>query len=188
MMQQQAARCYAQAFYGRVAAQITEVLQQLDFVWICCSQSPELVEALNHPFIDYQRKMGLIASLFENSLHGEVNGLLALLIKKRSMRILPDVIRELRLINLAQASIEEVRIESPFELTDQERESVSQAIQNAIHSKIAPVYHIDKTLIAGICVRIGSRVIDTSLKGQLADLRQTIIPLIKIPRATPVDK
>jgi F-type H+-transporting ATPase subunit delta len=180
MMSQQVARCYAQAFYERVASRSTEVLQQLDFVWSVCSQYPELIKAFNHPFIDYQRKMEMVASLFESSLQGQINGLLALLIKKRSVEILPDIIREFRLIHLAQSLIEEVHIDSPYELTEQEKESVVRAVQSGIQKQIAPMYHIDTTLIAGICIRIGSRVIDTSLKGQLADMRQIIMKHLEV--------
>jgi|GEM_PF-2715863 len=175
MIQQQVARSYARAFYDRIAAHVPEALQHLEYVWSYCVQYPEFVGLLNHPFIEYQKKLALITSLFEDPLHGEIQGLLALLIKRRSMSILPEIIRELRLIDLAQSSIEEVHIDSPFELTEQEKQAMVGTIQSGIHRQIAPVYHIDKTLIAGICIRIGSRVIDTSLRGQLADMRQTIM-------------
>ena len=60
----------------------------------------------------------------------------------------------------------------PFELTAQQKSKIEKRLLDTTdYKKMEITYREDKTLIGGLVIRIGDRVIDTSIKSRLEELR-----------------
>ena len=90
------------------------------------------------------------------------------------MKIDPQIKSELKLkLKEVQASAKKkVLITSAYELESEEVEKLYQAIDGLRQSQID--YAVDKSLIAGYVIKVGSKVIDLSLKGKLQSLKNLI--------------
>ena len=66
-------------------------------------------------------------------------------------------------------------IETAVTLTDTEKRELAKTITDVIGRPLKPEYHVHPSLIGGIRIRIGELVLDTSLKTQLDDLRQSLL-------------
>ena len=64
------------------------------------------------------------------------------------------------------------RVTSPFELTAEQKTKIEKRLLDTTdYKKMEITYREDKTLIGGLVIRIGDRVIDTSIKSRLEELR-----------------
>jgi F-type H+-transporting ATPase subunit delta len=56
-------------------------------------------------------------------------------------------------------------------LDEQQRQALAEAIRRSVGGKVAVDVKVDSALIGGLIVRIGSRMIDSSLKTKLRRLQ-----------------
>ena len=64
---------------------------------------------------------------------------------------------------------------SSKDLSQDERNKISQEISKAIKSKIEFTFKTDKSLISGIKIQVGSLLIDTSVRNKLKKIKQSIM-------------
>ena len=68
-----------------------------------------------------------------------------------------------------------VNVTTPMELSDKQKADVEKRILDTTSfKKLEMNYSIDKSLIGGMVIRIGDRVVDTSIKTKLAELTKEL--------------
>jgi F-type H+-transporting ATPase subunit b len=80
-------------------------------------------------------------------------------------------------INMLQGvavSGECVEVTSALPLTSDEQAAVQQQIAASSGSAMEVVYHVDPSILGGLIVRVGDRVVDGSVLGQMEDLQQSL--------------
>jgi F-type H+-transporting ATPase subunit b len=65
-------------------------------------------------------------------------------------------------------------VTSALPLTDEEKESVKADILSKLGSQATVTYRVDPNILGGLVVRVGDKVVDGSVAGQLESLRQTL--------------
>lgn len=68
-------------------------------------------------------------------------------------------------------SKEQIAVTSSYELNDQEKKTIFSSLGL---SDVQVEYKVDPTVIAGVIVTFGSKIIDLSLKGQLQNFKQIL--------------
>ena len=71
--------------------------------------------------------------------------------------------------------IENAVLISSKDLSQDERKNINQEISKAVKSNIDLTYKIDKNLISGVKIQVGSLLIDTSLSNKLKRIKQSMI-------------
>ena len=100
--------------------------------------------------------------------------LLCLLAKKGRLFILPDFIREVsRLIDKERDEMG-VTVVSAGTLTKSQINQLEKTISKLLSKKAKVQVEVEKSLIGGLIVKLGSKMIDTTVKSKLAKL-QTIM-------------
>lgn len=79
---------------------------------------------------------------------------------------------KLKLKEVLASAKKKVLVSSAYELDSEEIEKLYQTIDGLRQSQID--YAVDKNLIAGYVIKVGSKVIDLSLKGKLQSLKNLI--------------
>ena len=74
-------------------------------------------------------------------------------------------------VSLAGASAE---VTSALPLTDEEQEAVKRDILSKAGSQATVTFRVDPSILGGLVVRVGDKVLDGSVSGQLENLRQSI--------------
>ena len=59
-------------------------------------------------------------------------------------------------------------------LSDAQQNAIVDALKQTVGSKVSLDARVDEELLGGLIVKIGSRMVDTSLKTKLAQLRLTM--------------
>jgi F-type H+-transporting ATPase subunit delta len=144
--------------FGEDAAYILEVL----------ASSAELNQFLANPFTDDSTKQTVIRQVFGGQVHATMQNFLLLLVDKRRVNCLAGICEQYQVLmrKLNQTVLAEVT--SAVELTEAQKQSIREKVtaMTAAH-QVDVVTAIDPDLIGGVIIKVGSQVIDASLRGQL---------------------
>jgi F-type H+-transporting ATPase subunit delta len=114
---------------------------------------------------------GIAALAGEAELSPLTRNFLGLLAQNRRLFALADIIQGF-LERLAERRGEvTARVVAAQELTPAQREAVSEQLRQALGAKVAVDIAVDPSLLGGMVVRLGSRMVDASLKSKLNRLQ-----------------
>lgn len=164
------AAVYADAFYPRIQAVYAETSFAISTIAECLVESPDFVAFLNQPFVESSRKETMCWTLFGNFINNQTLNLLRLLIDRKSIELLPAIHHELTQRYLQEHAMQEVTISSAVELNQDEQQVLTDVIAALLGKKIYGHFLVDRSLFAGLLIRVGSVVVDTSVKKQLQSL------------------
>ena len=107
-------------------------------------------------------KMGL-SGLMKNSL-----GLLAV---KRRLNILPSLIEEVKIYIAEDKGEVTVNVTSASALSEAQTQDLTKSLEKTIGKEIKIETSIDESLIGGLIVKVGSKMIDSSVRSKLTNLQ-----------------
>jgi len=110
--------------------------------------------------------------------------LVALLLDRRGVSILPSIADEYDRLLDAQRGIVRAVVTSATELTDDEASAVRERVEAMTGSRIELRREVDPGLIGGLTVRVGDRLVDASVRGRLERLRHQLLAGGRQPHGT----
>jgi len=170
------AKRYARALFevAREQGGIERFGEELRGVLAAIESDADFAKVLKHPGIGKEAKRKLLANVFEGRISAPVLNTLYLLIERGREPLLPVVVSDYeKIANEALGQVHAVVL-TPFELSEAELAKVAETFGKLTGKKTILAQQIDKSLIGGIQVRIGDRLYDGSVSGQLARLQQTL--------------
>jgi F-type H+-transporting ATPase subunit delta len=130
--------------------------------------SEDLQLFLGSPVVKEEDKKAVLRRISGDQLHPYIMNFLMLLVDRRRIRFLQGILKQFQtqLRELKQTVVAEVI--SAVELTDAQRQSVSEKVKAMTSANQVELdTKIDPDLIGGVIIKVGSQVIDASLRGQL---------------------
>jgi F-type H+-transporting ATPase subunit delta len=130
--------------------------------------SEDLRQFLSSPVVKEEQKKAVLQQLAGEQLHPYTLNFLLLLIDRRRIPFLEGIGKHyLTLLRRLQQTVL-AEVTSAVELTEAERQAVSEKVK-AITSanQVELDTKLDPSLIGGVIIKVGSQVIDASLRGQL---------------------
>jgi F-type H+-transporting ATPase subunit delta len=135
------------------------------------SESEQLRNFFGNPFIPPEDKKAVISRIFGEGANTYLRNFLMLLVDRRRILLLEDICQQyLALLRqIKQTVLAEVISAVPL----------SEAQQQAVKEKVIAMTNareveldtkIDRDIIGGVIIKVGSQVIDASLRGQLRRL------------------
>ncbi|HEY9851751.1 MAG TPA: ATP synthase F1 subunit delta [Leptolyngbyaceae cyanobacterium] len=130
--------------------------------------SPELKGFLTNPLIGADVKKSVLQQLAGEEVHPYVMNILKLLVERRRIMFLEGICQQFQTLlrQLKQTALAEVV--SAVELSESQRESVKEKVKaiSGAH-EVELKTKIDPDLLGGVIIRVGSQVLDASVRGQL---------------------
>jgi F-type H+-transporting ATPase subunit delta len=135
-------------------------------------ESPDLRRMIRSPVLDRTSQGKAVAALADAArLSRLTHSFLGLLARNRRLFALPEMIRAF-LAHLARRRGEvTAEVVSAAPLTAAQSAALTEALRKSAGAKLAIESRIDPSLLGGIVVRLGSRMIDASLKSKLNRLQ-----------------
>ena len=138
-------------------------------------QSLELRRVWENPAVPADQKRGLLDAIVERAgIDRPVRNLVAVLMDHRRLPFLPRIVEQLEKELDARLGFTEAQISSTRELADAEKRTLEAEIAKTTGKKVRASYGLDKSLLGGAVVRIGSTIYDGSVKGQLEKIKEAI--------------
>ena len=141
-----------------------------------CQKNPEFHFFLKNPTyqIDLQKKIITEISDLMN-FSKTLKNFLQLIIFKRRIYFLDKILEKfIKLSSKKKGNIDAI-LTSSKDLTNDDKNSISDQISKAIKSNINFSYKTDKSLISGVKIQVGSLMIDNSVSNKLKRIKQLII-------------
>ena len=135
----------------------------------------EFGKLMNHPKIIKEEKIKIVEEVFGNKIPKEIIGIMKLLISKgRASEMLSvfdyfiDLVKEEKKIGKAD-------VVTAVELSAEQKAKVEQKLLDTTKYETFEMnYSVDTSLIGGMVIRIGDRVVDSSIKTKLFELTREL--------------
>ena len=151
---------------------LDEVANDLRALHRIIEQSEDFRRLLRSPLISREAQAKALAAILDKAGSGETARRFGqVLARNRRLFVLPQII-EVYLAELARRRGEvTAQVTSAVELSDAQRQALIDRLKATVGGKVQVDVKVDKGLIGGLIVKVGSRMIDNSLRSKLQRLR-----------------
>ncbi len=155
--------------------EIEPVMLHLNIIDRIFSESPDFARFAKSPLIrrsDQVMVMGMILDKLE--IHGLAAKFSGVVAENRRLYLLPEMIRQFRtLLSIHNGEID-AEVTSCVALSDKQIAILQEKLSKSVESKVNLTTIIDPNILGGLIVRIGSRMIDSSIRTKLNNLQLSL--------------
>lgn len=167
------ARRYAEALYQIAMSEKAVDDFAVSFERLRQALAGEILRALRNPGVPLRTRRAAV----DAATAGEpkaIRSLLGLLLERERTLLFPQIAAAYVDLVERRAGIVKGRITTAKELSAGEREDLVRRLERSSGKKIRATFAVDESLIGGAKVQVGDRLIDSSLKAQLDELRREL--------------
>jgi F-type H+-transporting ATPase subunit delta len=164
---------YADAFLqvAESRQEVDQVVDQAKAILALWHNTPELREAMSSPVLEVDAKKAALEKLFTEQVTPSFLNLLKLLADRQRIGILDAVLERMLELHREQRNIALATVTSASALSEEQQAELSKKVQAVAGTdKLEINLNVDPDLIGGFVVKVGSKVIDASLAGQVRRL------------------
>lgn len=142
------------------------------------TENAELLQLLDHPKIVREEKLEILKHIFSGKLSGEWQGLLAVTVEKGRQHEVPKIIDAFIRDVKEYKRIGTAHVESAVELTLQQKTQIQQKLlATTSYVEFEMDYKVNPALIGGLVIRIGDRVVDSSIRTQIYEIKRELLKM-----------
>jgi F-type H+-transporting ATPase subunit delta len=171
------ARRYAKAVYelAREAGDTDAVGRELAQVSAVVTGEAAVHDVLTRPWIKPDDRRGIAAAIAQKvGARKLVQDFMGLVAERGRADHLPEIVSAYQGLVDAEHGQARAQVRSAVALTDKEKQELSARLERALGKRILLEERVDSTLLGGFVAQVGSLILDGSLDGQLARLRQRL--------------
>jgi F-type H+-transporting ATPase subunit delta len=171
------ARRYARALLdiGREEGQVRRVLSEVERFGRLLAEVGDLREVLEAAHVNRRDKQAALeGTVSREGFLSVTRNFLRLLVDKRRMDILPQILPELRRMAEELEGIERVEVTVPAALSETQKEFLKTVLERQTGRRIELEEKRDPAVLGGMVVKVGSTVYDGSVRTQLSRIRENL--------------
>ena len=135
----------------------------------------EFCKLMNHPKITKEEKVKIVEEAFLNNVPKEIVGIMTLMISKGRVNEMLSVFDYFIELVKEEKKIGRADVVTAVELSAEQKAKVEQKLLDTTKYETFEMnYSVDKSLIGGMVIRIGDRVVDSSIKTKLFELTREL--------------
>ena len=170
MANERLAQTYAQAIFDQAMA---DWLTSLKTIAASLARTG-VTEQLDSAGLDFYKKQELVRAHLPPNASAQVQNLVSLLASKNHVHLLPEVIAAFDRYAQRTALGTRAHITSAVPLTDAEKSALEAKLRAQFGNDLTLEYVVSQDILGGLVVRVGDKVIDGSVAGKLAELKQKL--------------
>lgn len=134
--------------------------------------SPDLVRMVRSPVFSADDQQRALAALLDSvGIEGLTANFLSLITKNRRLFAVGDMIRAFRSLLARHRGEVSAQVAAATELSDAQINALKAALKAAVGRDVQIESTVDASLLGGLVVKVGSRMIDNSLRTKLNNLK-----------------
>ena len=138
-------------------------------------ENPELKELMMHPKVIREEKVTIIENIFKDKVSGVLCGFLVRVVSAGRYELLDEIldcfiaeVKEYKKIGIAY-------VVTPTELGSEQQKKVEQKLlETTSYESMEMHYDVDPSLIGGMQIRIGDKVVDSSVSTKLMQISRQL--------------
>ena len=161
---------YAEALLelANANSSLKETTNDINIVSQFLANSNDLKKFLGNPLITRTAKKTVVKDILGEQISGSTLKFLLLLVDRNRIEVLESIAQKFLELSYKQESIEIAKITSSIQLSAQQQKEIAEKLKVITGAKqIKLALKVDPQLIGGFTIEIGSKMIDTSIRGQL---------------------
>ena len=175
--QTKATNSYSQSLFelAKENSVLDEIEAQAKSLYSIIKDSQDFSTFIQNPTFKQDKQLEIFSAIFEKvKLNSLFIKFIKFLIHKRRIFFLKNILNYF--INYCSIQRGEVRAElvSSKKLDDSQIQKIKEEMTKDFNSKIDLIYKVDESLLAGVKIKIGSIMIDNSLKNKLAKMKNSM--------------
>ncbi|WP_283681148.1 ATP synthase F1 subunit delta [Parablautia sp. Marseille-Q6255] len=144
------------------------LMEEIQMVQTVLKENGDLEKILMHPEIPKQKKLQVIEEVFKGRISDALTGFLRIVVTKGRYKNLPDIfayfiarVKEYKKIGVAEVT-------SAVPLTGEQKRRIEQKLLDTTRYKTMEIdYKVDESKIGGLMIRMGDRIVDSTLRSRL---------------------
>ena len=168
---------YATAVFGIVkeAGTLPELEANLDDLSAALAESADLRELLVNPVYSRDAQGAAIAAIAQKmGLMPTMTNVLSLMASKRRLFVVPHMVTRLREMIAVEKGEVTAEVVSATALTDAQAAQLAETLKAKVGKDVKISATVDESLIGGLVVKMGSKMIDTSIRAKLNSLQNAM--------------
>ncbi|QFU07796.1 ATP synthase subunit delta [Rhodobacteraceae bacterium THAF1] len=154
---------------------LDQIANDADALVAAHNESADFRDLIHSPIYGRDEQTAAIAAIAAKmNLHPMMQNTLRLMAQKRRLFVVRELSRQLREMIAAERGEVTAEVTAATELSDAQRQNLAAALKEAVGQDVNINLAVDESLIGGLVVRVGSKMIDTSIKSKLASLQNTM--------------
>ena len=154
---------------------LKETTNDMNIVSQFLTNSSDLKKFLGNPLITRDAKKNVVKDILGEQIGGNTLKFLLLLVDRNLIEIIDSIAQKFLELSYKQDSIEIAKITSSIQLSAEQQKAIAEKLKVITGAKqIKLALKIDPHLIGGFTIEIGSKMIDTSIRGQLRQISALI--------------
>jgi len=153
-----------------------EFLDEVNQLKVLLGENPDFGRLMNHPKILKEEKLKVLENVFSGRMSKELLGFLHLVVTKDRygeidaiLDFFVNKVKEQKRIGIAYVT-------TAISLNEtQKKEIEEKLLATTSFVKMEMHYRVDEDLIGGMVIRIGDRVVDSSVKTKLFELQRELL-------------
>ena len=165
---------YASALYDLAADSklVDPVVADLTLLQTMLNDQKDLNLVIKSPLIASTDKLDILEKLLLNIKANKLTStFLKVLEQNKRFSNLYSIISQFMNINAYNRGDVLANITSAEELNDEQRKNITEQLKNTLGKKLSLNFMVDKKIIGGLVVKVGSKMIDTSLANKINKLK-----------------
>ncbi|MBQ9118507.1 MAG: ATP synthase F1 subunit delta [Lachnospiraceae bacterium] len=139
------------------------------------AENKEMIQMLAHPQIAREEKLSVVETIFRGRVSDDLTGFLLLIVDKGRAGELDAVLGYFLSKVKEYKKIGVVKVTSAVELSAEQKKSVEEKLlATTDYATVEMHYKVDAALIGGLIIRIGDRVVDSSIRTKLQQLEKQL--------------
>lgn len=138
------------------------------------AQVPEARALMSDPKLSVAQ----LSNVFADSsgvLTTEQRNFVSMLAQNDRLSVLPEIASMFGKLQSSQDGVIDAHVESAYPLSDVQLADIVQTLEAKYGKKVKASSSVNTNLIGGVAIKIGDEVMDTSVRGKLAQLSQSLM-------------
>lgn len=174
------ARRYSQALFevGKEENKLDEYLEEIKLIGDVCSEYKDFFELLKTPKISISEKKDVFEETFEGKISKEVSNFLKIILDKRRINNIFEITKEYEKLVDKHNGVVKADAYTTTPLEEETLKLLEENLSKTTDKKVKLTNKIDETLIGGVKIILGDKVIDGTLKKKLTNIESSLKKLI----------
>ena len=130
--------------------------------------------AVADPKLSDAQAAGVFISILSGKLNGDAENFVRVLAENKRLDLLPEINAQYDLLKNEREGVIDATVFTAFELSEAQATDLVQRLEKKTGRRIKPRFEVDSSLIAGVKVVLGDKVIDASARAQLGALEAAL--------------
>jgi F-type H+-transporting ATPase subunit delta len=150
---------------------IDTLINDLNYISSALTSSKDLEKLLSNPLVNVETKKNIVKSIFSEKIDSITIRFLLVLCDRARISYVQSIVEKSLELAYRSARIETVKIISAGPLTKTQQEALISKLKKITSAEqVRLETSIDQNLLGGFILKVRSKIIDTSIKGQLLQL------------------